>query len=136
MSSEKDGTALAELSMQLERLLAAKGWTKYALARRAGLGRTVTSKAFSGREIPTVRTVTWIAKSLGADPEPLLKLRNQAQIELGFTGKSTTASSSISNADIGSQPDPGIRPGTFLVREAQPRGVHLFDRYEYLLFTV
>jgi tetratricopeptide (TPR) repeat protein/transcriptional regulator with XRE-family HTH domain len=69
---------LSALGDELKRLLAAKRWGVDALARRAGLGRTVVSRALNGREVPTIRTITLLAAALGADVAPLLKLRKAA----------------------------------------------------------
>ncbi|MGW2922849.1 helix-turn-helix domain-containing protein [Streptomyces angustmyceticus] len=76
---EDPAAALGELHGRLEAGLAAAGLTKTMLARRAGLGRTTVSKAFSSAaEVPSAQTVGALARALGLDLGPLLALRTAA----------------------------------------------------------
>ncbi|MFF3208036.1 HEAT repeat domain-containing protein [Streptomyces sp. NPDC002962] len=68
--------ALAELRARLQAALVAKRMTKAALTRRAKLGRTSVSRAFSmSAPAPSAQTVSSMAAALGLDSGPLLKLR-------------------------------------------------------------
>ncbi|MFJ5780065.1 HEAT repeat domain-containing protein [Streptomyces sp. NPDC093094] len=68
--------ALTELRARLQTALVAKRLTKSALTRRAMLGRTSVSRAFSASApVPSAQTVSSIAAALGLDPDPLLRLR-------------------------------------------------------------
>jgi transcriptional regulator with XRE-family HTH domain len=49
----------------LSRLLAARGWTDHALARRAGLDRAHVNQVKNGRTLPTVATALALAAALG-----------------------------------------------------------------------
>ncbi|MDT0450072.1 NACHT domain-containing protein [Streptomyces hesseae] len=75
--------ALIELSVRLRRLRFERGLTYVALERRAGLGHTTVSRTLNGRKLPTEGTVVALAKALGADPGPLLVLRERAAEEIG-----------------------------------------------------
>lgn len=75
--------ALTELSVRLRRLRLERGLTYVALERRAGLGHTTVSQTLNGRRLPTEGTVVALAKALGADPGPLLVLRERAAEEIG-----------------------------------------------------
>jgi len=78
-SFEDPAAALGELRGRPEAGLAAAGLTKTMLARRAGLGRTTVSEAFSSAaEVPSAQTVGALARALGLDLEPLLALRTAA----------------------------------------------------------
>ncbi|MET8205842.1 helix-turn-helix transcriptional regulator [Streptomyces sp. NPDC005373] len=78
-SFENPAAALAELRARLEAGLAAAGLTKTMLARRAGLGRTTVSEAFSSAaEVPSAQTVGALARALSLDLGPLLALRTAA----------------------------------------------------------
>lgn len=73
------GAALTELRALLEEALSSKRLTKTALARRAGLGRTTVSEAFStSAPVPSAETVVALADALGLAPRPLLDLRAAA----------------------------------------------------------
>ncbi|MEV7523826.1 transcriptional regulator [Streptomyces sp. NPDC091371] len=74
--------AWAELRARLDEALAVAGLTKSMLARRAGLGRTVVSQAFSTSDatpVPSAHTVAALARALGLEPGPLLELRTSAR---------------------------------------------------------
>lgn len=77
-----DSGALAELAARLRRLRFERGLTHMALERRAGLGHTTVSQTLNGRKVPTEGTVVALAKALGADPGPLLVLRETAAEEI------------------------------------------------------
>ncbi|WP_405826373.1 helix-turn-helix transcriptional regulator [Streptomyces sp. NBC_00838] len=71
--------ALGELRARLEAGLVAMGLSKTLLARRAGLGRTTVSEAFSRTaDVPSAHTMGALARALGLDPGPLLALRAAA----------------------------------------------------------
>ncbi|MET9720283.1 transcriptional regulator [Streptomyces rochei] len=70
---------MAELRAQLSAALAERGLNKTQLARRAGLGRTVVSGAFSAlAPVPTAQTVGALGKALGLEVRSLLDLREIA----------------------------------------------------------
>ncbi|GGY72123.1 helix-turn-helix domain-containing protein [Streptomyces xanthochromogenes] len=75
---ENPAAALDELRARLEAGLVAIGLTKTLLARRAGLGRTTVSEAFSAADVPSAQTVGALARALGLAPVPLLALRAAA----------------------------------------------------------
>ncbi len=76
---ENPAAALDELRARLEAGLVAIGLTKSLLARRAGLGRTTVSEAFSSAaDVPSAHTVGALARALGLAPGPLLALRASA----------------------------------------------------------
>ncbi|MFJ8637220.1 helix-turn-helix domain-containing protein [Streptomyces sp. NPDC093568] len=76
---EDPAAALGELRARLEVGLAAAGLTKTMLARRAQLGRTTVSEAFSSAaDVPSAQTVGALARALGLDLGPLLALRTAA----------------------------------------------------------
>lgn len=76
---ENPAAALDELRARLEAGLVAIGLTKTLLARRAGLGRTTVSGAFSSTaDVPSAHTVGALARALGLAPGPLLALRAAA----------------------------------------------------------
>ncbi|MFF4223997.1 NACHT domain-containing protein [Streptomyces abikoensis] len=77
-----DSGAPAELAARLRRLRFERGLTHVALERRAGLGHTTVSQTLNGRKVPTEGTVVALAKALGADPGPLLVLRERAAEEI------------------------------------------------------
>ncbi|WP_411114625.1 NACHT domain-containing protein [Streptomyces sp. 029-5] len=72
------GGALQRLSENLRRLRAERRIPVGALAGRAGLSRTTTSKALNGASVPTEETVIALARAFGIDPQPLLNIRRQA----------------------------------------------------------
>ncbi|MGY1498655.1 NACHT domain-containing protein [Streptomyces sp. QTS52] len=67
--------ALVELKERLRSLRAQRRLSMTALPMRAGLGRTTVSQALNGTGVPSEATVAVLASVLGADPEPLLRLR-------------------------------------------------------------
>ncbi|MFE4658845.1 tetratricopeptide repeat protein [Streptomyces hydrogenans] len=70
--------ALAELRRRLGDGLAGRRWTKTQLARRAELGRTTVSEAFSEDGLPSEQTVAALADALRLPREELLELRRAA----------------------------------------------------------
>ncbi|MGW6309026.1 NACHT domain-containing protein [Streptomyces niveus] len=72
----RDG--LAELKAQLRRLRAERRLTMAGLELRAGVGHTTASRALNGLGVPSEATVVALARALGADADPLLKLRRAA----------------------------------------------------------
>ena len=83
MTGESDdpASARAELRGRLETGRATAGVTVTQLARRAGLGRTTVSEAFSASAsalVPSAQTVGALARALGLAPRPLLDLRAAA----------------------------------------------------------
>lgn len=62
-----------ELIDWLDTRLVERGWTDYALAKRAGLSHTVISKARSGIR-PGWEACTAIAKALDVSPEVILRM--------------------------------------------------------------
>ncbi|MEU8581404.1 NACHT domain-containing protein [Streptomyces abikoensis] len=77
-----DSGALAELAARLRLLRLGRRLTYMSLERRAGLGHTTVSQTLNGRKVPTEATVVALAKALGADPGPLLVLRERAAEEI------------------------------------------------------
>ncbi|WP_442480723.1 hypothetical protein [Streptomyces kutzneri] len=76
---ENPAAALAELRARLEAGLVAVHLSKSVLARRARLGRTTVSEAFSSSaDAPSAQTVGALAHALRLDPGPLLDLRAAA----------------------------------------------------------
>ncbi|WP_412775469.1 hypothetical protein [Streptomyces mirabilis] len=76
---ENPAAALAELRARLEAGLVAVHLSKSMLARRARLGRTTVSEAFSSSaDAPSAQTVGALAHALRLDPGPLLDLRAAA----------------------------------------------------------
>jgi transcriptional regulator with XRE-family HTH domain len=85
MDAQSPGAAQAELRARLSAAFAERGLSKTQLARRAGLGRTVVSGAFSASaSVPSAQTVGALGKALGLDVRSLLDLREAA------AGQSTT----------------------------------------------
>ncbi|MGA4843659.1 NACHT domain-containing protein [Streptomyces sp. G45] len=68
---------LAELKGRLRSLRAQRRLSMITLSRRAGLGRTTVSLALNGDALPSEATVAALAETLGADAEPLLRLRDR-----------------------------------------------------------
>ncbi|MFK3680039.1 hypothetical protein ACI2IP_20120 [Microbacterium sp. NPDC090218] len=76
---ENPAAALAELRARLEAGLVAVHLSKSMLARRARLGRTTVSEAFSSSaDAPSAQTLGALARALHLDPGPLLELRAAA----------------------------------------------------------
>jgi hypothetical protein len=103
-----------QLAVELQRHLAAKGWTQSALARRASLGRTIVSQALNGHALPSVRTVTLLAKALACELEPLLALRQLAEQPVNDPGRSIGGGVLV--LDVGSVDQPGAFIGVGEVR--------------------
>lgn len=76
--SEGRREALADLKERLRSLRVQRRLSMTALPMRAGLGRTTVSQALNGTGVPSEATVVALAAVLGADPEPLLRLRARA----------------------------------------------------------
>lgn len=53
--------------------------TLSALSRRTGISKSALSEAFSGRRLPSVRTIETLADDMGFDPAPLVTRRRAAQ---------------------------------------------------------
>ncbi|WP_316745532.1 helix-turn-helix transcriptional regulator [Streptomyces sp. MK7] len=88
----EDSAALGELRARLEAGLVAAGLTKTMLARRAGLGRTTVSEAFSGAaDVPSAQTVGALARALDLDLGPLLVLRAAAVGGTDVAGQDRTS---------------------------------------------
>lgn len=75
---EDQRAALEELTERLRSLRVQRRLSMAALPGRAELGRTTVSKALNGAGVPSEATVVALASALGADPEPLLRLRSRA----------------------------------------------------------
>ncbi|MGW2722356.1 hypothetical protein [Streptomyces sp. NPDC001492] len=89
---EDPAAALGELRARLEAGLAAVGLTKTMLARRAELGRTTVSEAFSSAaDVPSAQTVGALARALGLDPGLLLALRTAAVGRAEIAGEGETS---------------------------------------------
>ncbi|MEV4975322.1 NACHT domain-containing protein [Streptomyces scopuliridis] len=73
----RDGEGLAELKAQLRQLRAERRVTMAGLELRAGLGHTTASRALNGPTVPSEATVVALARAMGADAGPLLKLRRR-----------------------------------------------------------
>ncbi|MEU4084845.1 HEAT repeat domain-containing protein [Streptomyces aureus] len=81
------GEALAELRSRLQAALVDQRMSKSVLTRRAGLGRTTVSRAFSvSAPAPSAQTVSSIAAALGLAPGPLLRLRTIAVSQAAWQG--------------------------------------------------
>lgn len=78
-AGESEREALAELKERLRRLRAERRFSMTVLERRAQLGHTTVSRALNGPTVPSQATVVAIARALGTEAGPLLKLRSQAQ---------------------------------------------------------
>ncbi|MFJ7424165.1 helix-turn-helix domain-containing protein [Streptomyces uncialis] len=89
---EDPAAALGELRARLEAGLVAVGLTKTMLARRAGLGRTTVSEAFSGAAyVPSAQTVGALARALNLDLGALLALRTAAVGRADVVGEDGTS---------------------------------------------
>lgn len=53
--------------------------TLSALSRRTGISKSALSEAFSGRRLPSVRTIETLADDMGFDPVPLVMRRRVVQ---------------------------------------------------------
>lgn len=62
-----------QLGMQLKALRKAKGLTRYALAKRAGVSQVYVRKLEEGRSDPTIGMLQRLAKALGVPVTELLK---------------------------------------------------------------
>ncbi|GAA1949545.1 helix-turn-helix domain-containing protein [Kitasatospora viridis] len=67
---------MAELDAALRTIMRRHHLTVDQLTRRSGLGRTTVSKVLNGGP-SSERTVLLLARALGADPVPLLRLRSR-----------------------------------------------------------
>ncbi|MFF2468170.1 helix-turn-helix domain-containing protein [Streptomyces mirabilis] len=79
LEGKPDGdAALAQLQQLLRDRRDARGLKMLALERLAGLRHTTVSRALNGPNVPTRATVIALANALKMDPDPLLRLWEQA----------------------------------------------------------
>lgn len=98
VDAQSPGSALAELRAQFNAAFAERGLSKTQLARRAGLGRTVVSQAFStSAPVPSAQTVGALGRALGLDVRSLLDLRETAagQNTTTVTSRETARTSTV-----------------------------------------
>ncbi|MGW6405435.1 helix-turn-helix domain-containing protein, partial [Streptomyces sp. NPDC055134] len=86
LEGRPDGdAALAQLQQLLRDRRDARALKMLALERLTGLGHTTVSRALNGPIVPTRATVIVLANALKMDPDPLLRLWEQA-VEAGRQG--------------------------------------------------